>query len=188
MTDRSPNDCALRKALRVSRNIGVAICDRIAAPVLVGIVRPLILLPPAALSGWSPEELEMVLLHELAHVRRWDRFGQSRPAACGIAPFLSSGRLDRLWLGAARAGALLPRRRRIALCKVDAAGVRPDAGRRSQKRPLRPAKQRLGRSASDRVACVALGRRTAQATHSTHTQNGGRTDARFRCRRWAARW
>ena len=39
---------------------------------LIGIVRPIILLPPAALTGWSPDEIEMVLLHELAHVRRWD--------------------------------------------------------------------------------------------------------------------
>jgi beta-lactamase regulating signal transducer with metallopeptidase domain len=29
-------------------------------------------LPPAALTGYSPDEIEMVLLHELAHVRRWD--------------------------------------------------------------------------------------------------------------------
>ncbi len=32
----------------------------------------MILLPPAAVSGWSPEQVEMALLHELAHVRRWD--------------------------------------------------------------------------------------------------------------------
>ena len=41
-------------------------------PVLVGIVRPLILLPTAAMGGWGPDQFEMVLLHELAHVRRWD--------------------------------------------------------------------------------------------------------------------
>ena len=51
---------------------GVGICDRLHGPILVGIIRPLILLPPAALSGWSVEQIEMVLLHELAHLQRWD--------------------------------------------------------------------------------------------------------------------
>jgi hypothetical protein len=59
-------------SLRVRARVGIAICDRIAAPVLIGILRPIILLPPAAITGWSPDEIEMVLLHELAHVRRWD--------------------------------------------------------------------------------------------------------------------
>lgn len=64
----------LTESLRISRRVTVAACDRIAAPVLIGIIRPVILLPPAALTGWSPDEIEMVLLHELAHVRRWDNF------------------------------------------------------------------------------------------------------------------
>jgi beta-lactamase regulating signal transducer with metallopeptidase domain len=62
----------LAESLRIGRRVTVAVCERIAAPVLVGIVRPMILLPPAVLTGWSPDEIEMVLLHELAHVRRWD--------------------------------------------------------------------------------------------------------------------
>ncbi len=62
----------LMASMRIGRRVTVAICDRIASPVLVGVVRPMILLPPAALTGWSPDEIEMVLLHELAHVRRWD--------------------------------------------------------------------------------------------------------------------
>ena len=62
----------LAASLGVARRVGVAVCDRIAAPVLVGIVRPMILLPPAALGCWSVEQLEMALLHELAHIRRHD--------------------------------------------------------------------------------------------------------------------
>lgn len=62
----------LADSLRIARRVGVGICDRIAAPVLIGIVRPMILLPPAALCGWSVEQMEMVLLHELAHLRRGD--------------------------------------------------------------------------------------------------------------------
>ncbi|MEX0610975.1 MAG: M56 family metallopeptidase [Pirellulales bacterium] len=62
----------LSQSLRNTKRVTIAVCDRIAAPVLIGILRPIILLPPAALTGWSPDEIEMVLLHELAHVRRWD--------------------------------------------------------------------------------------------------------------------
>ena len=62
----------LATALRISQRVGVGICDRIAAPILVGIFRPLILLPAAALAGWNATQLEMVLLHELSHVRRLD--------------------------------------------------------------------------------------------------------------------
>ena len=59
---------------QLARSMGVAVdvCDRIATPILVGILRPIILLPPAVLTGWSAQQIEMVLLHELAHVRRWD--------------------------------------------------------------------------------------------------------------------
>ncbi|MBX3431900.1 MAG: hypothetical protein KF847_01005 [Pirellulales bacterium] len=62
----------IRAALRISRQVAVAASDAIAQPVLVGIVRPLVLLPAAAVTGWGPEDLELALVHELAHVRRWD--------------------------------------------------------------------------------------------------------------------
>ncbi len=63
---------ALADSLGMARKVGVAVCDRIAAPILIGVIRPLILLPPAAIAGWSVEQLEMVLLHELAHLKRRD--------------------------------------------------------------------------------------------------------------------
>lgn len=62
----------LRAVLRVGRQVAIVACDRVATPILVGILRPAILLPPAVLAGCSPEQMEMILLHELAHVRRWD--------------------------------------------------------------------------------------------------------------------
>ena len=68
-----PQRCrVLADSFGIAGRVSVGICDRLAMPVLIGIVRPLILLPPTALSGWSVEQLEMVLLHELAHLRRWD--------------------------------------------------------------------------------------------------------------------
>jgi beta-lactamase regulating signal transducer with metallopeptidase domain/uncharacterized protein YjbI with pentapeptide repeats len=44
----------------------------IVVPQVVGLLRPTILLPTSALSGLTPVELEMILAHELAHVRRLD--------------------------------------------------------------------------------------------------------------------
>jgi beta-lactamase regulating signal transducer with metallopeptidase domain/tetratricopeptide (TPR) repeat protein len=63
---------ALADSLGIALRVSIGVCERLAVPVLMGIVRPMILVPPAALCGWSVDELEMVLLHELAHVRRWD--------------------------------------------------------------------------------------------------------------------
>ena len=50
----------------------VALCERIAVPAIVGILRPTILLPTAMVNSLSVEQLESVLLHELAHLKRAD--------------------------------------------------------------------------------------------------------------------
>jgi TRAP-type C4-dicarboxylate transport system substrate-binding protein/beta-lactamase regulating signal transducer with metallopeptidase domain len=41
-------------------------------PLVVGWVRPMILLPSSVISGLSVKQLEMILAHELAHIRRHD--------------------------------------------------------------------------------------------------------------------
>lgn len=50
----------------------VAYCNRVAVPALVGLWRPMILLPTVLATGLTPEQLELVVVHELAHIRRWD--------------------------------------------------------------------------------------------------------------------
>lgn len=71
---RSVIDMAEQLARRwnYSRALSVRICQRIGEPILMGIFRPLILLPPAVLLKCRPDQLELILLHELAHVRRRD--------------------------------------------------------------------------------------------------------------------
>jgi HEAT repeat protein/beta-lactamase regulating signal transducer with metallopeptidase domain len=58
--------------------------ERISIPCIAGWLRPVILLPPSA-RDWSPDRREVVLLHELAHLKRGDivahLFGQT---ACMI--------------------------------------------------------------------------------------------------------
>lgn len=61
---------ARRLSLRIAPALATA--EKLAFPQVVGLARPTILLPVAMLTGLSPQELEIVLLHELAHVRRHD--------------------------------------------------------------------------------------------------------------------
>lgn len=62
----------------LARRIGTrrAVCllesSRAAVPMLIGWLRPVVLVPTAALVGLSPQQLRAVLAHELAHVRRHD--------------------------------------------------------------------------------------------------------------------
>jgi beta-lactamase regulating signal transducer with metallopeptidase domain/O6-methylguanine-DNA--protein-cysteine methyltransferase len=44
----------------------------ITTPMMVGFFRPVILLPLAAVNNLSPDQIEAILLHELAHIRRND--------------------------------------------------------------------------------------------------------------------
>lgn len=68
--------CALirRQAARIGlRKVPVvAYCERISVPVVVGTLRPIILVPFVLISGLSPGQLEAILAHELAHLRRYD--------------------------------------------------------------------------------------------------------------------
>jgi beta-lactamase regulating signal transducer with metallopeptidase domain len=52
----------------------VAWCERVAVPTVVGLLKPTILLPLSLSSGLTPDQIEMLLLHELAHLRRHDHW------------------------------------------------------------------------------------------------------------------
>jgi TonB family protein len=45
---------------------------RVHVPMVVGWLRPVILVPVSAMSGLTPWQLELIVMHELAHVRRYD--------------------------------------------------------------------------------------------------------------------
>jgi len=62
----------LRQRLGIRRSVRIAVHPRIMAPVVVGCLRPLVLVPVTALTGLSVDQLRAVLAHELAHIRRLD--------------------------------------------------------------------------------------------------------------------
>ncbi len=50
----------------------VAYCERVTVPVVIGVIRPMILLPIALGTGLTPDQVQAILTHELAHLRRYD--------------------------------------------------------------------------------------------------------------------
>src|SRR5215469_2013096 len=62
----------LARRMRVTRPVRVLVSRLADAPSVVGWLRPAILLPAAALAGLDIAQLEAILAHELAHIRRHD--------------------------------------------------------------------------------------------------------------------
>jgi beta-lactamase regulating signal transducer with metallopeptidase domain len=60
------------RKLYVSSPVKVLESSLVYVPTVVGWLRPVILLPTSAFTGLTPQQLEAVLAHELAHVRRHD--------------------------------------------------------------------------------------------------------------------
>ena len=50
----------------------VAFCDHISIPIVIGVVRPVVLLPACLVTGLSHDQLWALVTHELAHIRRYD--------------------------------------------------------------------------------------------------------------------
>jgi beta-lactamase regulating signal transducer with metallopeptidase domain len=63
---------ALAARIGVSRSVSVRISTMTEGPATLGFLRPVILLPPAVALGVTPQQLEALLAHELAHIRRHD--------------------------------------------------------------------------------------------------------------------
>jgi beta-lactamase regulating signal transducer with metallopeptidase domain len=61
----------LQRCEALARRVSVRLRE-IAGPIVTGFVKPMILIPGAALTSMPVEQLEALILHELAHVRRLD--------------------------------------------------------------------------------------------------------------------
>jgi beta-lactamase regulating signal transducer with metallopeptidase domain len=63
-----------RLAAQLGLDVGFRIVESslVDAPSVIGTMRPIILLPVAALTGLGPHQIEALIAHELAHIRRRD--------------------------------------------------------------------------------------------------------------------
>ena len=62
----------LQHRLAVTAPVRFLLSRRITVPVVIGALRPVILIPVSALAGLAPQQLDALILHELAHIRRLD--------------------------------------------------------------------------------------------------------------------
>src|SRR6185436_3842325 len=62
----------LIERMQVSRRVRLLPTDRVDSPSVIGWLHPVILAPVGVLSGLAPQQVEALLAHELAHVRRHD--------------------------------------------------------------------------------------------------------------------
>ena len=62
----------LGKRLSVDARQRVFACVRVGQAVAVGFIRPVVLIPASWLTQMTPQMIEAIIAHELAHIRRWD--------------------------------------------------------------------------------------------------------------------
>ena len=58
--------------LGINKKVLVYLSDLVKSPMTIGYLKPIILLPVAALNHLSTQQVEAILLHELSHIRRYD--------------------------------------------------------------------------------------------------------------------
>jgi beta-lactamase regulating signal transducer with metallopeptidase domain len=62
----------LSRQLHIARPIRLLQSTLVEVPTVIGWLRPVVLMPASTLAGMAPQQLEAILAHELAHIRRHD--------------------------------------------------------------------------------------------------------------------
>lgn len=62
----------LKNRMSITQTVAIKTTSLVQLPVIMGVVKPVILFPAAMLSGFSTAQLEAILAHELAHLKRHD--------------------------------------------------------------------------------------------------------------------
>jgi beta-lactamase regulating signal transducer with metallopeptidase domain len=62
----------LSEQLGISRKVHIYLSDIVRTPLTIGFLKPIILIPLASINHLNTEQMEAVILHELAHIKRLD--------------------------------------------------------------------------------------------------------------------
>ncbi|PWV46158.1 M56 family metallopeptidase [Chitinophaga sp. S165] len=87
----------LCRKLHIRRYVRLLESARVKVPMVIGHMKPVILMPAGLLTGLPVEQIEAVLLHELAHIRRHDYLVNLLQTVCETVYFFNPGLL---WMSA----------------------------------------------------------------------------------------
>lgn len=62
----------LKTKMNITKAVQVKLSNVITIPMIMGVIKPVILIPASLMSGFSKDQLETILAHELAHLKRHD--------------------------------------------------------------------------------------------------------------------
>lgn len=62
----------LTQTLKINRVVSLAESVRITTPMVIGFIKPVVLIPVEMISGLTTEQIETIFIHELAHIKRHD--------------------------------------------------------------------------------------------------------------------
>jgi beta-lactamase regulating signal transducer with metallopeptidase domain len=77
----------LKRSMRVRRAVELRRSDRIDSPAVMGLIRPVLLWPVSSMSGLTGPQIDALLAHELAHIRRHDYLVNLLQCLCEILMF-----------------------------------------------------------------------------------------------------
>jgi bla regulator protein blaR1 len=63
---------SLERRFNLFRSVRVLVSEQIDTPTLIGWIKPVILIPAAVALGFPRQQVELILAHELGHLRRYD--------------------------------------------------------------------------------------------------------------------
>ena len=61
-----------RRRLGINQKVEVGISNAVMTPTVIGVLHPLIIIPGQLYASYEEEDLDSIVVHELAHVKRWD--------------------------------------------------------------------------------------------------------------------
>ena len=63
---------SVRRELGIGRRIRMVVTERLTSPAVVGVLVPTLILPLSLVTTLPLDQLSLILIHEIAHIRRGD--------------------------------------------------------------------------------------------------------------------